>query len=57
MGENGDGDRSDCRADGECAPKLYSGAERIVSYLTEELVKFRHDTLLAMAIPSPRRNW
>ena len=32
-------------------PKLYGGTERIVSYLTEELVKLGHDVTLA------RRYW
>ena len=29
-----------------CPPKLYGGTERIVSYLTEELVRLRHDVTL-----------
>jgi glycosyltransferase involved in cell wall biosynthesis len=29
-----------------CPPKLYGGTERIVSYLTEELVRFGHDVTL-----------
>ena len=27
-------------------PKLYGGTERVVSYLTEELVKMGHEVLL-----------
>ena len=34
-----------------CPPKLYGGTERIVSYLTEELVDQGHDvTLLRVEI-------
>ena len=29
-----------------CPPKLYGGTERIVSYLTEELVRLGHDVTL-----------
>src|ERR1700761_8400696 len=29
-----------------CPPRLYGGTERIVSYLTEELVKLGHDVTL-----------
>src|SRR4029453_16465315 len=29
-----------------CPPRLYGGTERIVSYLTEELVRRRHDVTL-----------
>jgi len=29
-----------------CPPKLYGGSERIVSYLTEELVELGHDVTL-----------
>jgi hypothetical protein len=46
MGENGNEGRSDCSAYGERTPKLYGGTERIVSYLTEELVKLDHDVTL-----------
>ena len=36
-------DRTPCRS---CPPKLYGGTERIVSYLTEELVDQGHDVTL-----------
>ena len=37
-------------------PRLYGGTERIVSYLTEELVRLGHDvTLFASADSEPRR--
>ena len=37
-------------------PKLYGGTERVISWLTEELVGLGHDvTLFASAIPAPRR--
>ena len=39
-------------------PRLYGGTERIVSYLTEELVRVGHDvTLFASGTPSPPPNW
>ena len=35
-----------------CPPRLYGGTERIVSYLTEELVRQGHDvTLFASGDP------
>jgi hypothetical protein len=46
MGENRDEDRSDAALMESVPPKLYVGTERIVSYLTEELVKLRHDVTL-----------
>jgi hypothetical protein len=37
-------------------PKLYGGTERVVHYLTEELVRQGHEvTLFASATPTPRR--
>jgi glycosyltransferase involved in cell wall biosynthesis len=35
-----------CTAIRECAPKYYGGTERVVSYLTEELVRQRHEVTL-----------
>ena len=29
-----------------CPPQLYGGTERVVSYLTEELVRLGHDVTL-----------
>jgi len=48
-----------------CPPRLYGGTERIVSYLTEELVRQGHEVTLfasgnsitSAAIPSRRRSW
>ena len=35
-------------------PRLYGGTERVVSYLTEELVRQGHQvTLFASGVPSP----
>ncbi len=36
-------------------PKLYGGTERVVSYLTEELVRLGHDVTLFAAETRPRR--
>jgi hypothetical protein len=33
-------------------PRLYGGTERIVSYLTEELVRLGHDVTLLSLAPS-----
>jgi hypothetical protein len=38
-----------------CPPKLYGGTERIVSYLTEELVRLGHDVGSAPNVPVARR--
>ena len=39
-------------------PRLYGGTERIVSYLTEELVGLGHDvTLFASGTRSPAPSW
>jgi hypothetical protein len=39
-------------------PRLYGGTERIVSYLTEELVAMGHEvTLLRQGILAPGLNW
>ncbi len=39
-------------------PKLYGGTERVVSWLTEELVHRGHEVTLSQAeIPSPARRW
>ena len=39
-------------------PRLYGGTERIVSYLTEELVSMGHEvTLFATGIPAAVLNW
>ncbi len=39
-------------------PKLYGGTERVVSWLTEELVALGHDvSLFASGTPEPRPNW
>ena len=39
-------------------PRLYGGTERIVSYLTEELVRLGHDvTLFASGDSSPPPSW
>jgi uncharacterized protein YbjT (DUF2867 family) len=41
-----------------CPPRLYGGTERIVSYLTEELVAQGHEvTLFASGDSGPARNW
>ena len=34
-------------------PRLYGGTERIVSYLTEELVRLGHDVTLQAVTPLP----
>ena len=40
-----------------CPPRLYGGTERIVSYLTEELVRRGHDvTLFASGDSAPPRD-
>ena len=39
-------DRSDITADGKLPAQLYGGTERVVSYLTEELVRQGHDVTL-----------
>ena len=36
-------------------PKLYGGTERVVSYLTEELVRLGHDVTLSQVETRPRR--
>ena len=41
-----DEDRPDCPADRKLSARLYGGTERIVSYLTEELVRQGHDVTL-----------
>ena len=39
-------------------PKLYGGTERVVHWLTEELVALGHDvTLSRAATPEPRPGW
>ena len=39
-------------------PKLYGGTERVVFWLTEELVQMGHEvTLFASATPLPMRDW
>jgi glycosyltransferase involved in cell wall biosynthesis len=38
-------------------PKLYGGAERIVSYLTEELVRQGHEVTLFASGDSETANW
>ena len=39
-------------------PRRYGGTERVVSYLTEELVRLGHEvTLFASGDPRPRRGW
>ncbi len=38
--------RADCPLDGKRPPRLYGGTERIVSYLTEELVNLGHEVTL-----------
>jgi hypothetical protein len=39
-------------------PRLYGGTERIVSYLTDELVRLGHEvTLFASADSSPLPSW
>jgi Glycosyltransferase Family 4 len=39
-------------------PRLYGGTERIVSYLTDELVRLGHEvTLFASRTPSPLPSW
>ena len=39
-------------------PKLYGGTERVVHWLTEELVTLGHEvTLFASETPSLRQNW
>jgi len=39
-------------------PKLYGGTERVVSYLTEELVRLGHDvTLFPAATPKLMQDW
>ena len=42
-----------------CPPRLYGGTERIVSYLTEELVRQGHDVTLVRErrLPAPRLVW
>jgi glycosyltransferase involved in cell wall biosynthesis len=44
--ENNHENRADRASDGKCSPRLYGGSERIVSYLTEELVALGHDVTL-----------
>lgn len=46
MVKTGHENRSDCPLMESVPPKLYGGTERIVSYLTEELVKLGHDVTL-----------
>ena len=39
-------------------PRFYGGTERIVSYLTEDLVRLGHDvTLFARGTSSPAPSW
>jgi hypothetical protein len=37
-------------------PKLYGGTERVVSYLTDELVNQGHDVTLFAAIAGPKQS-
>jgi glycosyltransferase involved in cell wall biosynthesis len=37
-------------------PTLYGGTERVVHWLTEELVALGNDVTLFVVIPRPRRN-
>jgi hypothetical protein len=38
-------------------PRLYGGTERIVSYLTDELVRLGHEVTLFASAPSPPPTW
>ena len=53
-----DAHRAGRPADGGCSPKLYGGTERVVHWLTEELVALGHDVTLVCQrrFTAPRRN-
>jgi len=46
LAESRNENRADRSVDGKCPPRLYGGTERIVSYLTDELVALGHDVTL-----------
>ena len=45
-GDEIDAHRAGCSADGGCSPRLYGGTERVVHWLTEELVALGNDVTL-----------